>query len=81
MPTEEPLGVVTTMVVAPEEIPAGVTIVTEVDEFTTKLAARPPTVTPVVLPNSAPVMVTEVPPSTIPEVGLTLDMVGSALET
>ena len=71
---------VTTTSLAPAATPAGVTIVTEVEEFTTKLAATPPTFTPVVLANSVPVMVTEVPPSTIPEVGLTLDMVGSALE-
>ena len=71
-----PLPVVTVTLFAPE-VPAGVTAVTLVAEFTTTLvAATPPTVTLVAPVRFAPVIVITVPPIVEPLVGLTDVIVG-----
>ena len=68
---------VTATLFAPE-VPAGVTAVTFVAEFTTTLvAATPPTVTLVVPVRFVPVIEMEVPPRVEPLVGLTDVIVGA----
>ena len=67
---------VTATLLAPA-VPAGVTAVTLVAEFTTTLvAATPPTVTLVAPVRFVPVIVIEVPPRVEPEVGATDVIVG-----
>jgi hypothetical protein len=57
----------------------GVTAVIEVDETTVKLvAAVPPIVTPVAPVKPVPVMVTDVPPAVVPELGEIAVTVGGA---
>ena len=72
----EPPGVYTKTCFGPA-VPAGVTAVTLVEEFTTTLvAATPPTVTLVAPVRFAPVRVIAVPPIVEPLVGLTDVIVG-----
>ena len=72
-----PPAVVTATLLAPA-VPAGVLAVTEVLDTTTMfVAAMPPTVTLVAPVKLVPVMVIEVPPNVVPEVGLTLVIVGN----
>ena len=71
-----PPAVVTATLCAPA-VPVGVTAVMLVALTTTTLvAALPPTVTLVAPVKLVPVMVIEVPPNVVPEVGLTLVIVG-----
>jgi len=72
-----PPGVVTATLLA-RAVLAGVLAVTEVVDTTTIfVAAMPPTVTLVVPVKLVPVMVIEVPPNVVPDVGETLVMVGT----
>ena len=73
-----PPAVVTTTSLAPTA-PAGVTAVIEVAVATTLVAATPPTFT-VVAPTTkfVPAIVIDVPAVSVPDVGDTLAMVGSA---
>ena len=72
-----PPAVVTATLCAPA-VPVGVTAVMLVALTTTTLiAALPPTVTLVAPVKLVPVMVIEVPPNVVPEVGLTLVIVGN----
>ena len=72
-----PSGVVTATLFANPAVPAGVTAVTLVAEFTTTLVvATPPTVTLVAPVRFAPVIVIAVPPRVEPEVGATDVIVG-----
>ena len=74
----DPLGVVTTIVLAPIVVDAGVTAVIEVALTTTTLvAAIPPTFTLVAPVKFVPVMVIAVPPVVDPVAGLTLEIVGA----
>ena len=74
----DPLGVVTTIVLAPIVVDAGVTAVIEVALTTTTLvAATPPTFTLVAPVKFVPVMVIAVPPVVDPVAGLTLEIVGA----
>ena len=74
----DPLGVVTTIVLAPIVVDAGVTAVIEVALTTTTLvAATPPTFTLVAPIKFVPVMVIAVPPVVGPVAGLTLKIVGA----
>ena len=76
LPDAVPPGVVTTTGFAPA-VPAGVTAVMLVAEFTTKLAAAtPPTVTLLAPVRFVPVIVIDVPPRVEPLVGLTDVIVG-----
>ncbi len=76
LPDAVPPGVVTTTGFAPA-VPAGVTAVTLVEEFTTTLvAATPPTVTLLAPVRFVPVIVIAVPPIVEPLVGLTDVIVG-----
>ena len=71
-----PPAVVTSTLFAPA-LPAGVTAVTLVADFTTTLvAATPPTVTLVAPVRFVPVIVIDVPPRVEPLVGLTDVIVG-----
>ena len=71
-----PPAVVTATLFAPA-VPAGVTAVTLVAEFTTTLvAATPPTVTLLAPVRFVPVIVIDVPPRVEPLVGLTDVIVG-----
>ena len=71
-----PPAVVTATLFAPA-VPAGVTAVTFVEEFTTTLvAATPPTVTLVVPVRFVPVIVIDVPPRVEQLVGVTDVIVG-----
>ena len=73
-----PTGVVTTTSLAPAVAETPVTAVMEVALLTTRLlAATPPMVTLVAPVKFVPVIVSVVPPSVVPEVGLTVSMVGS----
>ena len=73
-----PPAVVTATLFAPA-VPAGVTAVTLVAEFTTTLvAATPPTVTLLAPVRFVPVIVIAVPPRVEPLVGLTDVRVGGA---
>ena len=75
-----PPAVVTVTSFAPA-LPAGVTAVMEVAFTTTILVAEtPPTFTLVEPVKFVPVMVIEVPPNVVPDVGLTLEMVGAGTE-
>ncbi len=72
-----PPAVVTATLLTPA-VPAGVLAVTEVlDTTTIFVAAMPPTVTLVAPVKLVPVMVIEVPPNVVPDVGETLVMVGT----
>ena len=72
-----PPAVVTATLCAPA-VPVGVTAVMLVALTTTTLvAALPPTFTLVAPVKFVPVMVIEVPPNVVPDVGLTLVMVGN----
>ncbi len=72
-----PPAVVTATLCAPA-VPVGVTAVMLVALITTTLvAALPPTFTLVAPVKLVPVMVIEVPPNVVPDVGLTLVMVGN----
>ena len=72
-----PPAVVTVTSCAPA-VPAGVIAVMEVALTTiTPVAATPPTFTLVAPVKLVPVMVIEVPPNVVPDVGLTLVMVGT----
>ena len=72
-----PPAVVTATLLTPA-VPAGVLAVTEVLDTTTMfVAAMPPTVTLVAPVKLVPVMVIEVPPNVVPDVGETLVMVGT----
>ena len=77
LPDAVPPGVVTTTGFAPA-VPAGVTAVMVVEEFTTTLVATsPPTVTVVRLATKfVPVIVINVPPIVEPLVGVTAVIVG-----
>lgn len=73
-----PTGVVTTTSLAPAVAETPVTAVMEVALLTARLlAATPPMVTLVAPDKLVPVIVSVVPPSVVPEVGLTVSMVGS----
>lgn len=62
------------------KVPGGVTAVIEVAETTTTLVAgRPPMVTVAPETKLVPVMVMGVPPTGVPELGLTLDTVGPTI--
>ena len=72
-----PPAVVTATLLTPA-VPAGVLAVTEVLDTTTMfVAATPPTVTLVAPVKLVPLMVIEVPPNVVPDVGETLVMVGT----
>ena len=72
-----PPAVVTATLLTPA-VPAGVLAVTEVLDTTTMfVAAMPPTVTLIAPVKLVPVMVIEVPPNVVPDVGETLVMVGT----
>ena len=75
----DPLGVVTTIVLAPIVVDAGVTAVIEVALTTTTLVAATPPIFTLVAPATkfAPVMVIAVPPKVDPFCGLTLEIVGA----
>jgi hypothetical protein len=74
-----PPAVVTSTLAVPAE-PAGVMAVIEVELATTTLvAAVPPMVTPVAPVKLDPVMVTEVPPAVVPELGLIPVTVGAGV--
>ena len=70
-----PLGVVTVTSTVP--VPAGETAVIDVGDVTAKAAAADPKLTLVVALSSVPVIVTVVPPSSGPALGLTSVTVGT----
>jgi hypothetical protein len=73
-----PPAVVTTTLAVPA-LPAGVVAVIEVALTTTRLiAAAPPMVTLVAPVKPVPVIVTDCPPASGPDVGLMADTVGAA---
>ena len=75
-----PPGVVTTIVLAPIVVDAGVTAVIEVALTTTTLvAATAPTVTLLAPVKFVPVIVNGVPPVNTPLFGLMLEIVGRAI--
>ena len=74
----DPLGVVTTIVLAPIVVDAGVTAVIEVALTTTTLVAATPLIFKLLAPvKFVPVMVIAVPPKVDPFCGLTLEIVGA----
>ena len=66
---EEPLGVVTTTSTVPEACGGAVAVI-QPSDWTVKLAAVPPNVTPVAPVKPEPVTLTTVPPEALPEVRL-----------
>ena len=73
-----PPGVVTETLTAPAD-PTGVVAVIEVAELIVKVAAAEvPNLTALAEARFFPVMVTEVPPAVVPEVGLIEAIVGAA---
>ena len=70
MPLDVPVPLAVVTLTATDPVPAAVTAVIDVSEFTTKLAAFVlPNFTAVAAVNPLPVMVTLVPPDAGPDVG------------
>ena len=72
----DPPGVVTLMVTVPA-VSAGVLTTNFVGESEVTVAALPPKLTALAVARCVPVMVTEVPPVVVPDVGVKVVMVGA----